>query len=200
LALLLAKRFGAIHVRTHELLNQLGPSVPQERRALQEYGEQLDERTKGAWVRDGLTEAIRRHEEASLFVLDSVRSALQMEAIREAYGQRVVHVHLTADLSELERRYAQRTGTVKELSSYQEVQKNRTEKQVDDLMSIADIVIRTDRCSPNDVWSSEFHSLRLLRSSVLTSKVQGLQKLNSDPQSPKREGGRLPLVCFCVSA
>jgi adenylosuccinate synthase len=151
LALLLAKRFGALHVRTHELLKQRGPSVPQERRALQEYGEQLDKRTKGAWVRDGLTEAIRRHEEASLFVLDSVRIASQMEAIREAYGQRVVHVHLTADLRELERRYAQRTGTVKELSSYREVQKNRTERQVDDLMSIADIVIRTDRCSPTDV-------------------------------------------------
>jgi adenylosuccinate synthase len=59
-----------------------------------------------------------------------------------------------ADFTELQRRYRRKSGTgLKELSSYREVQKNRTERQIDDLMSIADIVIRTDRCSPNDVLS-----------------------------------------------
>jgi len=101
LARLLATRFKAVHVKTHDLLNSLGPDVPQERRALQVYGELLDKRTEGTLVRDGLQRVVRGFPDEPIFVLDSVRIPQQVEAIRSSYGRKVVHVHLTADLATL---------------------------------------------------------------------------------------------------
>src|SRR5207237_8618146 len=136
----------------HVLLNKLGPDMQQERRSLQVFGELLDKRTKGTWVRAGMQRVIRYSPDAALFVLDSVRIPQQVEAIRSSYGRKVVHVHLTADLSVLRGRYRQRvTGRLQELSSYAAVRKNPTERRVDELAPIADVLIRTDRSTPEYV-------------------------------------------------
>ena len=73
---------------------------------------------------------LRSQPEGTIIVLDSIRIAKQIEAIRSGYGRKVVHVHLTADFTVLEERYLARaagssyTGGLKELSSYAEVQHN----------------------------------------------------------------------------
>jgi adenylosuccinate synthase len=152
LARLLVDRFQAVHIRTHDLLTNLGRNIQQERRALQLFGEVLDKRTKGAWVRDGLQRIIRESPDMSLIVLDSVRIPEQVRAVRSSYGRKVVHVHLTADLAVLTDRYRKRKRTnVKELSSYAAVRSNPTERRVEELGEIADAVIRTDRSTPEDV-------------------------------------------------
>ena len=101
LANLLVDRFSAVHIKTHSLLTAIGSNIPQERAALQSFGEMLDKKTKGAWVRDGLQRRLRELKNDSLVVLDSVRIGKQIEAIRASYGRKVVHVHLAADLSVL---------------------------------------------------------------------------------------------------
>lgn len=152
LAVLLVERFQAIRIRTHQLLAALGTDIPQDRRAFQEFGEELDRKTKGTWVRDGLEALLRDQQDGALVVIDSVRIVEQIRAIRSGYGRRVVHVHLTADPSELARRYKVRKGTgLKELSSYAAVIQNKTEAQIDELGKVADVLIRTDRCEPEDV-------------------------------------------------
>lgn len=156
-AKLLVSRFRVFHVKTQDLLLGHSKSVPRERKALQKFGEKLDRMTNGEWVRDGLGKVLRSQPEGTIIVLDSIRIAKQIEAIRSGYGRKVVHVHLTADFTVLEERYLARaagssnTGGIKELSSYAEVQHNKTEAQVDHLKNIADVVIRTDRCTPEDV-------------------------------------------------
>ena len=152
LARLLVDRFRAVHVKTHDLLSSLGRDVPQERRALQDFGELLDKKTKGTWVRTGLQHVIRELADESLVVVDSVRIPEQIEAVRSSYGRKVTHIHLTADLSVLENRYRRRAATsVKELPSYAAVRKNKTERRVEQLGEIADAVIRTDRSTSEDV-------------------------------------------------
>lgn len=152
LAKLLVERFGAVHVRTHDLLTSLGPNVPQERRALQIFGESLDRKTKGSWVRDGLERAMATLSDNVVVVLDSIRIPKQIEAVRAGYGRKVVHVHLTADYSALANRYQTRPGTrLQELSFYAAVRKNTTERQVDELGPISDVLIRTDRSTPAGV-------------------------------------------------
>src|SRR6202050_709528 len=127
LAKSLTERFSAVRVRTHEILNRIAPNIPQSRKALQEFGEKLDRDTKGRWVCEGLTEAVRQNEKAPLFIVDSIRIASQVDAIRDAYGQRVIHVHLTADVNELAQRYASRKDSgVAELPSYIQVRENQT--------------------------------------------------------------------------
>jgi adenylosuccinate synthase len=63
-------------------------------------------------------------------------------------------VHLKAPDSVLKSRYKGRgDANVKELSSYSEVRKNRTEAAVNELEDSANIVIDTSLCTPEDVFT-----------------------------------------------
>jgi adenylosuccinate synthase len=90
----------------------------------------------------------------SLIVVDSVRHPGQLKFLRKAYGRRIVHVHITAPIKELEKRYDERRkhkGDIAELTSYAEVLRDKTESKVEELQDIADVVINSDRCNEKDV-------------------------------------------------
>jgi len=154
LSRLLKERFGIHTFKTREYLRKLKPEVEAERTAMQEFGERLDRKTKGEWVCEGLERFIRSEaiEDSAIVAVDAVRIAEQIAAVRRAYGPRVVHVHLDAPLDTLTKRYAGRSDDVlRELPSYEEVQKNPTERKVGKLREKADVVIDTRRCAPKDV-------------------------------------------------
>jgi adenylosuccinate synthase len=152
LALALEERFGIERLRTRELLIQrLAASTAPSRLALQKQGERLDQRTRGRWLADELGRLlVERGPDASVLV-DSVRRADQIDAIRAAFGTAVVHVHLVAPRSVLEARFRRRTGVPGEASSYAEAAGDPTEQQVDSLEAIADVVVDTNRSTPEDV-------------------------------------------------
>lgn len=155
LAGLLRDRYGAHVVRTREFIKERIARVKDERRALQRAGERLDRADNGAWVREGLVRVIESAQAGAtptgMFVVDSVRIPGQIEAIRQAYGPAVHHVHLYAEDDELQQRYAQKGARTRELPEYQEVQKNKTERGIIELAKLADLVVATDRCSPEAV-------------------------------------------------
>lgn len=140
-------------VKTWEMLTDRAPEVARERVALQRLGEQLDADTNGDWVAQDLSRQARSLPEQALIVVDAVRIAGQIEAVRRSFGPRVVHVHLKAPIEILERRYKHRKrGEIKELASYADVQASRTERDVTGLEEIADVVIDTNRCTKEDVF------------------------------------------------
>jgi adenylosuccinate synthase len=144
LANALAAEYGIVHIKTHECLEMLKPGVLKERRTLQRLGESLDRKTGGSWVREALDKAIeaRALPASSIVLVDAARIPGQIESMRQAYGRKVLHIHLTAPLPVLEQRYRDRKGgPIKELSSYKKVLESQTESKVDDLKHIADIVI-----------------------------------------------------------
>src|SRR6202021_1585796 len=158
----LINRFPAEHIHVlktkgviRELaLKKLGRELLSERRALQDFGEQLDRDTKAHWGRDALVSLVNQHtstEGSSIFVVDAVRILPQIRAIREAYGFSVNHIHLKAPQHELAERYKRRSSDMQELRSFEDVGKNPTEAQVNDLEKSADIVVDTKACSPEDV-------------------------------------------------
>lgn len=154
LASQLAEQFGFEHVKTWTFIQRRGNKLDLARTALQEYGEALDKKTKGAWVRDDLQEIERDTARYKGIVVDSVRHPGQIEFLRKAYGRRVFHIHLTASRKELEGRYrARRQGAteISELPTYAAVLANATEANVESLAVSADVVIETDRCSEEDV-------------------------------------------------
>ena len=120
-------------------------------RTLQEAGELLDKRTGGDWVAQDLAKKTRDLPDDASAVVDSIRITDQVAELRKVFGSRVIHVHLTAPPEELDKRYRNRKSRIKELSSYDEVKANATEKQVESLRKIADIVIDTHRCTEIDV-------------------------------------------------
>ena len=135
-------------------LKSLGRDLPAERRAMQDFGDQLDKDTKGQWVRDGLSSLVNQfisNEPSSVFIVDAVRVRPQIKAIREAYGFSVNHIHLKAPEEELATRYKHRISDMQELRSFKDVAENPTEAAVDELEKSADVVIDTRACTPEDV-------------------------------------------------
>ena len=152
----LVQQFGAEHVQTRALMTdravQMGHELHQERGALQKFGRELDEQTGGRWLAVDLARIEAQLERDRFVVVDSIRIVAQLQNIYGAFGRDVVHVHLTAPVDVLSRRYSERTGgPIAELSSYGDVQADATEAAIDDLQDEADIVIDTDRSTVDDV-------------------------------------------------
>ncbi len=153
LAELLVEKEGAIKVKTNELLREIKPNLKPTRLSLQKLGDQLDRQTNGKWVSDGVVKKLDPIDKASnqLIVIDAIRIEPQLQELRRAVNVQVVHIHLEANNDELALRYSKRDGDFQEFSDYKKVQRNRTEKHVQSLAEIADVVIETDRCTPNDI-------------------------------------------------
>ncbi len=150
----LAKRFGVQIVKTKNIIQSKYPHAASERRELQRLGDELDKTTNCLWIRDELSAFINEHGlESSIVAVDAVRKVEQVDAVRRAYGPRVFHVHLTAAEDALAKRYSRRKGSLKrELQSYSAVRSgSATEKSIDKMEEVADVVIATDRCDENDV-------------------------------------------------
>jgi adenylosuccinate synthase len=146
----LVERYEFKAIKTRKLIESL-VQVPNERGALQKAGEQLDQETQGQWVAEALAREVSRLPENCSVLVDSIRIGQQAEAIRVAFGARVVHIHLTAPPNVLSERYGSRTPNVKELPSYDQVRADPTESAVEKLADIADIVIDTKQNSASDV-------------------------------------------------
>ncbi len=156
LARQLAERHGAKVVKTRELITEARPKTHRTRKALQRAGDALDREDGGKWVSNALARSVDRLSKgktpSGLFVVDSVRIPGQVEAIRSAFGADVHHIHVTAEPEELRRRYEQRRLESDDQVSFDEIQKNRTERNIERLAGIADIVVATDRCSKEAVF------------------------------------------------
>jgi adenylosuccinate synthase len=152
LANALVTRFNIIHIKTSEFLLARAAPGKRSRGYLQRLGQKLDNETKGTWVRDELAMRLRDIPSDATVVVDAVRIQDQIDAIRAAFGRKVLHVHLDADIEILAKRYTTRNRKdVEEFKSYAEVQKNRTERFVTELKEAADISVWTDKCTVDDV-------------------------------------------------
>lgn len=155
----LQKQYEATCVKTKDVLRDLAlkklkRGLPPERRALQEFGTQLDDETKGEWVLTALKTHIGQAQgvEHGIVIVDAVRILPQIKAIRRAYHFAVKHVHLEASATALAKRYrSRRDPAVKELPSYSQVEQDPTESRVKSLRDSADFVVDTERCTPDDV-------------------------------------------------
>ncbi len=153
LACSLADQFDLGLIETSKLLKAVLEDAQAGRLNLQQEGERLDKETDGRWVLDQLAKEMRQWDEGKSVVVDSVRIPEQIQAIREAYGQSVAHVHITAPLEVLNERFSSRgrTSDISGQLTYEDVRANSTESRVDRLEDIADVVIDSSRCRPADV-------------------------------------------------
>ena len=151
---LLETNHNARIIKTKDLIISKKPRVKQERGALQKAGQSLDKQDGGKWVAEALQLEIDRTSTTTpsgLFVIDSVRIKGQIDAIRTAYGAEVHHIHLTASEEELERRWNNRQRPEDDSVRYSDLKKNRTEKNIEKLADIADVIVKGDRCTEEAV-------------------------------------------------
>ena len=150
----LADQFGMKVLRTRDwLMSELETRGQGGRADLQREGERLDHETNGTWVLKGLDRELRAMGSSESVVVDSLRIEKQIDAIRDAYGATVTHIHMTAPVLELTQRYNERqqeSGN-SEFMTYEDVRRNSTEFLVDELQGVADVVVDSDRCTRQDV-------------------------------------------------
>jgi adenylosuccinate synthase len=168
LARRLADRYHGQHLSTKELLRThartAGDQLPDERRALQDYGDALDAQTDGHWVARAAGHHVADEPAAGLVIVDAVRIQRQIDALREAFGAHVTHLHLYSSKEVLARRYTHRGNTsgLAELPSYADVAANATEAAVHKLIHGADVAIDTERSNVEDVFIRASAALGLL--------------------------------------
>src|SRR4051794_1942740 len=97
----LVERYGAHRCSTRALLIERFGDGAKARKALQQLGRQLDEETGGSWLAESVGRLLSELDEDPIVVVDAVRIRGQVQALREAFGRRVIHVHLTAPSEEL---------------------------------------------------------------------------------------------------
>ena len=168
LARRLTDRYNGRHLSTKELIRThartVGDDLPDERRALQDYGDTLDAQTDGGWVARAAAQHVAEEAAAGLVIVDAVRIQRQIDALRVAFGANVIHLHLYSSKEVLARRYTNRGGTsgLAELSSYADVAANATEAAVHELVRDADVAIDTERSNVEDVLIRAAAALGLL--------------------------------------
>ncbi|WP_315730164.1 MULTISPECIES: adenylosuccinate synthetase [unclassified Bradyrhizobium] len=142
----LQKRFKTHRISTRQILLKAGAA--DERISLIERGKELDQQTDGAWVRDHCEPVVAQYEkDVDVVLVDSVRTKSQIYYLRELYGRRFVHVHVTADLSTVKKRYEDR-ALRSDVVDYDDVRSDSTEAGVWMLDKIADRVVVNERCDP----------------------------------------------------
>lgn len=141
-------------VKTKAILEKELPKRKRlDRLALQAEGDRLDKKTEGRWVLEALAKLVQSQPQDAQIIVDSVRITKQIEAIRNAYGRIVTHIHLTAPTPALKRRYlrAHGRGSSGPHYSFEQARNNPTERRVDALRKTADVVIDTKRSTKDDV-------------------------------------------------
>lgn len=138
-------------IKTHELIARAIESPPTNRKEYQIAGDLLDRKSDGQWIQSQLMRMQSDLPDNCAIVIDAIRIQKQIDHLRDAFGSRVFHIHLTAPIERLSRRYAQRSGEFKEFKTYEDAQKNLTEANIESLHDKADVLIDTDRCSESEV-------------------------------------------------
>lgn len=151
----LREKHGAMVIKTKDLIIRKLPKIKIERRSLQRAGEKLDKDDGGQWVAEALQREIdansQRPTPSGLYVVDCVRIEGQVNAIRRAYGPEVFHIHVKADPKVLKQRYLDRSRADDAVLEYEALTKNRTERNIESLAELADVVVDTGRCSAASV-------------------------------------------------
>lgn len=151
----LVSKHGALKLSTRHLLGseaeRRGQAIPADRRSLQEFGTFLDLETSGAWIVDALRRELEMGGHAKVVVVDSVRLATQLDALRMEFGRVIMHVHLTAFRADLEDRFAARNAPIDDNVTFEQVQMDSTEAQVESLASLSDLHVNTSTTDVQDV-------------------------------------------------
>jgi adenylosuccinate synthase len=140
------RRFATHRISTRQFL--LSEGANDERTSLIDKGKELDRQTDGAWVRDKCAPIIAQHEAtADLILVDAVRTDRQVHHLRQAYGHRFVHIHVTARPETVRSRYDSRAAAG-DAVPYDVVRADSTESGVWLLDKIADRVVVNELCEP----------------------------------------------------
>lgn len=156
--------YGFSNIRSSDYLRALatGNAGALARLDLQELGDKLDRETEYKWLLDDVAKPLlAANPDVTRWLVDAVRKRRQVEHFRDAFGQAVIHVHLDAADDVLAQRYearARRSGSYLP-GAYAAAIAHDNEKQSRALKQLADLVVRTDVNSQEEVVATVMTAL-----------------------------------------
>lgn len=151
------KRFRTYRISTRQLL--IDADVPNDRASLIEAGKRLDRETDGAWISDGARIYVERHIKSDIILIDAVRTERQIHHLRERFGERLVHIHVSVPLAVAKKRYEDRAAEWDRDVPYEHVRSDPTEDGVWSLHRIADRTVENYQCDPASLLARAFAGL-----------------------------------------
>jgi cytidylate kinase len=148
-AQLLKAEFGFATVSARQVLRDLAEDSLESRADLQEFGSALEQRTNGDWLGNAVASAARAAWPSPL-VVDSARNQAQVDAVRRAI-EGLAHVHLTAPLAELQRRFDRQHADIDAPGSFDRAMSHPLEQAALQLNTRADLVVNTFEKRPWEV-------------------------------------------------
>lgn len=154
------KRFKTQRISTRQLI--LDTSVPNERNALIEGGKRLDQQTNGAWIRDGIAPYVLKQQHSSdIILIDAVRTEQQIDHLRDTYGEKFFHIHVSVPFTVAKQRYETRGADWDKEVPYDQVRADPTENGVWLLDRIADRVVPNHHSDPESLLARALAGLKL---------------------------------------
>jgi adenylosuccinate synthase len=139
----MVKRFKTHRISTRQLIADAG--APNERNALIEEGKRLDRDTGGIWVREGSRPYIQQNEKTSdIILIDAVRTEDQINHLRDEFGEKFYHIHVSIPYSLAKQRYEERNADWDKDVPYEDVRADPTENGVWSLSRIANRVVNNN--------------------------------------------------------
>ena len=156
----ISKQFRSYRISTRQLLVDAG--TPNERNALIEAGKRLDRETDGIWVRDGSLPYIQANEKTcDVILIDAVRTERQVHHLREMFGEKFLHIHVSVPYSVAKERYELRKLAWDRDVPYEDVRADPTESGVWSLDRIADRVVPNHQCDPASLLARAMAGLKM---------------------------------------
>lgn len=152
-------RFDARKVSTRQLLLQRSPNASRE--ALIQLGLRLDEETSGRWVLDEFLALTGDSLVESIWLIDAVRTKEQVQHFRTRFENQLIHIHLTAPIGILRKRYLERPAELQEFASYDEARLHGTERNIEELATEADRVLDAHKNSAGSLLALAASGLKL---------------------------------------
>ncbi len=150
----LVSAFGYRAVRTSEILKSIAhrQGSKSDRASLQSLGDEVDEATRSRWVCDAVEQLVKELPYETPVVVDSIRTAAQLEHFRRKYDWRIVHAHLYGPTDELLQRFAAKQASRPEESNqtFSSADLIKSEKDIDYFKKDADVRINTARTDSKD--------------------------------------------------
>jgi len=144
----LETRYGFSRISTRRYLTDV-LGAANERGALQAAGTRLDKENGGRWVADAARAQVGAA--GGLWLLDAVRIRGQVDALREVFGDTLLHIHLYAAEEVLEMRYGNRNAGHDAGVPFKVARADPTEVQVAGLAAVADFVLDADNTTPAEL-------------------------------------------------
>jgi adenylosuccinate synthase len=148
LARRLKDEFGYYLIRTSKTLAEVAKQrgLPSDRMSLQALGDVMDTETHHRWVLDTVEGHLSSLTRTAPVVVDNIRTAQQLEHFRQNHDWVIVHAHLYAPISELERRFQKKNaGPGRGTETYGDADLLKKDSDIAFFMKDADVRINTGR-------------------------------------------------------